>query len=93
MTRMPCLPHKNLYLFIFLFWEYINTLVVVNLQAMENLKESVVMRKFQGRDPLSEYTADAFTLFKGLEDRMRVNAVYSLWQSFAVAPQPAVTAA
>lgn len=60
---------------------------------MENLKESVVMRKFQGRDPLSEYTADAFTLFKGLEDRMRTNAVYSLWQSFVAVPQPVAATA
>ncbi|KAL7563001.1 hypothetical protein ACA910_013526 [Epithemia clementina (nom. ined.)] len=64
-----------------------------HLQAMENLKESVVMRKFQGRDPLSEYTVDAFTLFKGLEDRMRMNAVFSLWQSFVAAPQPVAAAA
>jgi preprotein translocase subunit SecA len=54
-----------------------------HLQSMENLKESVVMRKFQGRDPLAEYEADSFTLFQGLEDTMRFNAVFSLWQSIA----------
>ena len=59
---------------------------------MENLKESVVMRQYQGRDPLSEYTTDAFTLFKGLEDRMKFNAVYSLWQSFAAQPTAAIAA-
>ena len=63
-------------------------IIVVWKQAMENLKESVVMRQYQGRDPLSEYTAEAFALFKGLEDSMRVNAVFSLWQSFVAAAQP-----
>ena len=54
-----------------------------HLQAMENLKEAVVLRKFQGRDPLKEYEEEAFGLFKGLEDQMRNNAVFSLWQSLA----------
>jgi preprotein translocase subunit SecA len=59
-----------------------------HLQSMENLKESVVLRKFQGRDPLKEYEGESFGLFKGLEDTMRMNAVYSLWQSIVpnVAP-------
>jgi preprotein translocase subunit SecA len=52
-----------------------------HLQAMENLKESVVLRQFQGLDPLQEYQQEAFQLFKGLEDTMRFNAVFSLWQS------------
>jgi preprotein translocase subunit SecA len=52
-----------------------------HLQSMENLKESVVLRKYQGRDPLSEYRNEAFQLFQGLEDTMRFNAVFSLWQS------------
>jgi preprotein translocase subunit SecA len=52
-----------------------------NLQALENLKESVVLRQFEGRDPLKEYEGEAFQLFKGLEDTMRFNAVFSLWQS------------
>ena len=52
-----------------------------HLQAMENLKESVVLRQYQGLDPLTEYESEAFTLFKGLEDTMRFNAVFSLWQS------------
>jgi preprotein translocase subunit SecA len=51
---------------------------------MENLKESVVLRQFEGRDPQKEYEADAFGLFKGLEDSMRFNAVFSLWQSLNV---------
>ena len=54
-----------------------------HLQAMENLKEAVILRSYQGRDPVSEYENEAFTLFKGLEDTMRRNAVYSLWQSLA----------
>lgn len=55
-----------------------------HLQSMENLKEAVVLRQFQGRDPLKEYEGDAFGLFKGLESRMRNNAVFSLWQSLTV---------
>jgi preprotein translocase subunit SecA len=57
-----------------------------HLQAMENLKESVVLRKFQGRDPLKEYEGESFTLFKGLEDTMRFNAVFSLWQGLVQNP-------
>jgi preprotein translocase subunit SecA len=52
-----------------------------HLQSMENLKEAVVLRQFQGLDPLKEYEGEAFELFKGLEDTMRFNAVFSLWQS------------
>jgi preprotein translocase subunit SecA len=62
-----------------------------HLQKMENLKESVILRKYQNRDPLTEYQNEAFTLFQGLEDAMRFNAVFSLWQSLS-APQPAATA-
>jgi preprotein translocase subunit SecA len=51
-----------------------------HLQAMENLKETVILRQYQGRDPVAEYENEAFKLFKGLEDTMRRNAVYSLWQ-------------
>ena len=64
-----------------------------HLQAMENLKESVILRKYQGRDPVVEYQNEAFTLFKGLEDTMRFNAVYSLWQSLATVGQPATQTA
>ena len=59
-----------------------------HLQAMENLKESVILRKYQGLDPVAEYQNEAFTLFKGLEDTMRFNSVYSLWQSLATVGQP-----
>ena len=54
-----------------------------HLQNLENLKESVILRKYQNLDPVSEYRNEAFQLFQGLEDKMRLNAVYSLWQSFA----------
>lgn len=64
-----------------------------HLQAMENLKESVVLRKFQGRDPLKEYEGESFTLFKGLEDTMRFNAVFSLWQSIVQNAAAAAAAA
>ena len=64
-----------------------------HLQAMENLKESVILRKYQGLDPVAEYQNEAFTLFKGLEDTMRFNSVYSLWQSLATVGQPAAQVA
>ncbi|KAL3945282.1 MAG: hypothetical protein SGBAC_000630 [Bacillariaceae sp.] len=52
-----------------------------HLQAMENLKESVVLRQFQGMDPLQAYEEESFGLFKNLENTMRFNAIFSLWQS------------
>jgi preprotein translocase subunit SecA len=64
-----------------------------HLQSMENLKESVILRKYQGRDPVVEYQREAFMLFKGLEDTMRFNAVFSLWQSLAAVSQPAAQVA
>jgi preprotein translocase subunit SecA len=65
---------------------YINLVTIDNawsdhLQNMEDLKESVVLRKYQNLDPVAEYREESFRLFKGLEDKMRLNAVYSLWQS------------
>lgn len=64
-----------------------------HLQAMENLKEAVVLRQYQGLDVVTEYQNEAFSLFKGLEDSMRRNAVYSLWQSLATSAQPATQSA
>jgi preprotein translocase subunit SecA len=52
-----------------------------HLQNMEDLKENVVLRKYQNLDPVAEYKEESFRLFKGLEDKMKLNAVYSLWQS------------
>jgi preprotein translocase subunit SecA len=40
----------------------------------------VVVRGFQGLNPLQEYRKEAFEQFQGLEDTMRNNAVFSLWQ-------------
>jgi preprotein translocase subunit SecA len=65
---------------------YINLITVDNawsdhLQNMEDLKESVILRKYQNLDPVAEYREESFSLFQGLEDKMRFNAVYSLWQS------------
>jgi preprotein translocase subunit SecA len=51
-----------------------------HLQILENLKEAVVVRGFQGLNPLQEYRKEAFDQFQGLEDTMRNNAVFSLWQ-------------
>lgn len=64
-----------------------------HLQAMENLKESVVLRKYQNRDPVAEYQNEAFKLFQGLQDTMRFNAVFSLWQSLNTQKETAPQAA
>jgi len=65
---------------------YINLVTIDNawsdhLQNMEDLKESVILRKYQNLDPVAEYKEDAFKQFQGLLDKMRFNAIYSLWQS------------
>lgn len=65
---------------------YINLITVDNawsdhLQNMEDLKESVILRKYQNLDPVAEYREESFGLFQGLEDKMRLNSVFSLWQS------------
>jgi len=52
-----------------------------HLQRMEDLKEAVVLRKYQNRDPVAEYRVEALSLFQGLNEKMRFNAIYSLWQS------------
>ncbi|GKY98462.1 hypothetical protein MPSEU_000803500 [Mayamaea pseudoterrestris] len=63
-----------------------------HLQTMENLKESVLLRKYQGLDPVQEYQREAFELYQGLEDTMRRNAVFSLWQSLSQQQPVAQTA-
>mmetsp|Transcript_18685 Transcript_18685/g.23196 ORF Transcript_18685/g.23196 Transcript_18685/m.23196 type:complete len:407 (+) Transcript_18685:515-1735(+) len=57
-----------------------------HLQNMESLKETVLMRKYQNLDPVAEYKNDSFELFQGLENKMRLNTVFSLWQSFVASP-------
>jgi len=57
-----------------------------HLQNMENLKEAVILRKYQNLDPVAEYKNEAFNLFQGLQDKMRFNTIFSLWQSFVTAP-------
>lgn len=59
-----------------------------HLQNMENLKEAVILRKYQNLDPVAEYRNEAFAFFQGLEDKMRFNAVFSLWQSLAPSNVP-----
>ena len=60
-----------------------------HLQQMENLKEAVILRRFENIDPSQEYKNEAFELFEGLESKMRFNAVFSLWQTLAPAKQAA----
>eukprot|EP00559_Dactyliosolen_fragilissimus_P006822 CAMPEP_0184870714 /NCGR_PEP_ID=MMETSP0580-20130426/38518_1 /TAXON_ID=1118495 /ORGANISM="Dactyliosolen fragilissimus" /LENGTH=943 /DNA_ID=CAMNT_0027372957 /DNA_START=312 /DNA_END=3143 /DNA_ORIENTATION=+ len=52
-----------------------------HLQSMENLKETVILKKYQNLDPVAEYREGAFILFQNLINRMRLDATYSLWQS------------
>lgn len=59
-----------------------------HLQNMENLKESVVLRAYEGLDSVTAYRNEAFVLYQGLTDTMRNNAVYSLWQSIGAVAQP-----
>ena len=58
-----------------------------HLQQMEDLKETVALRKFKGGDIVQEYQEEALALFEGLEDKIRLNTVYSLWQSLVTATQ------
>ena len=63
-----------------------------HLQNMENLKENVFLSKYQNLDPADEYKIEALALFEGLLDKMRLNTIFSLWQSLspsAAAAQPA----
>jgi preprotein translocase subunit SecA len=60
-----------------------------HLQAMENMKEAVILRQYQNLNPVQEYRNKVFTLFKGLEDTMQFNAVFSLGQSLVDQPAAA----
>jgi len=57
-----------------------------HLQNMENLKENVYLRKYQDLNPADEYKRESLEAFEGLLDKMRLNTIYSLWQSLAPAP-------
>mmetsp|Transcript_26199 Transcript_26199/g.55218 ORF Transcript_26199/g.55218 Transcript_26199/m.55218 type:complete len:1005 (+) Transcript_26199:58-3072(+) len=59
-----------------------------HLQNMENLKENVFLRKYQNLDPSDEYKKESLALFEGLLDKMRLNTIYSLWQSLGAAGVP-----
>ena len=48
---------------------------------MVNLQENVYLRKYQNLDPADEYKRESLEMFEGLLDKMRLNTVYSLWQS------------
>jgi len=63
-----------------------------HLQAMENLKENVYLRKYQDLDPADEYKRESLDMFEGLLDKMRLNTIYSLWQSLTPAAAVVQTA-
>lgn len=52
-----------------------------HLQTLENLKDIIQFRQYQGKDPFKESTKEAFGYFDVLDVAMRNNAVFSLWQS------------
>ena len=54
-----------------------------HLQNMENLKETVILHKYQGLDSVAEYKEAEFGMFEGLENTMVFNTIFSLWQSLA----------
>jgi len=63
-----------------------------HLQNMENLKENVFLRKYQNLDPADEYKRESLAMFEGLLDKMRLNTIFSLWQSLVPAAAVAQTA-
>ncbi|KAL9182091.1 hypothetical protein ACHAXT_012434 [Thalassiosira profunda] len=56
-----------------------------HLQNMVNLQENVYLRKYQDLDPADEYKRESLEMFEGLLDKMRLNCIYSLWQSLSPA--------
>lgn len=54
-----------------------------HLQNMVNLQENVYLRKFQNLNPADEYKRESLEMFEGLLDKMRLNTIFSLWQSLA----------
>lgn len=63
-----------------------------HLQNMVNLQENVYLRKYQELNPADEYKREALEMFEGLLDKMRLNTIFSLWQSLAPAAAPAPVA-
>eukprot|EP00585_Thalassiosira_rotula_P006595 CAMPEP_0196134188 /NCGR_PEP_ID=MMETSP0910-20130528/3146_1 /TAXON_ID=49265 /ORGANISM="Thalassiosira rotula, Strain GSO102" /LENGTH=999 /DNA_ID=CAMNT_0041394035 /DNA_START=145 /DNA_END=3144 /DNA_ORIENTATION=+ len=57
-----------------------------HLQNMVNLQENVYLRKYQELNPADEYKRESLEMFEGLLDKMRLNTIFSLWQSLAPAP-------
>jgi preprotein translocase subunit SecA len=64
-----------------------------HLQNMVNLQENVYLRKYQNLDPADEYRIESLALFEGLLDKMRLNSIFSLWQSLSPAAAPAAQTA
>lgn len=59
-----------------------------HLQNMVNLQENVYLRKYQDLNPADEYKKESLAMFEGLLDKMRLNTIFSLWQSLAPAAAP-----
>ena len=64
-----------------------------HLQNMVNLQENVYLRKYQDLDPADEYKRESLEMFEGLLDKMRLNSIFSLWQSLVPAAEVAAAAA
>merc|ERR1712071_587118 len=63
-----------------------------HLQNMVNLQENVYLRKYQELNPADEYKRESLDMFEGLLDKMRLNTIYSLWQSLTPAAAVVQTA-
>merc|ERR1711966_242369 len=64
-----------------------------HLQNMVNLQENVYLRKYQDLNPADEYKRESLEMFEGLLDKMRLNSIFSLWQSLVPAAEVAAAAA
>merc|ERR1711988_220662 len=65
-------------------WRYLclvqtDTVWSKHLVAMNGLKETVQMRKYEGRDPLSEYQVAGVELFQQLLAKIRRDSVFSFF--------------
>ena len=52
-----------------------------HLQNMEQLVEAVTLKGYRGLDPELEYQSDGFALFEGLQDTVRRNSVFSVFNN------------
>ncbi|KAJ8611738.1 hypothetical protein CTAYLR_009510 [Chrysophaeum taylorii] len=59
-----------------------------HLANLNDLKDSVQFRAYQGTAPIEEYQRDAFALFSTLQTKLRSDTTYSFFQLLLVPPPP-----